>query len=149
MKQTALRTTLLAGLAIFAVAWTLLMGIGVSGVSPTTGAGARSDASTFGAGAHLMYVDESDFPNVTVYLAVNDAASQPILGLQQAEFTLREDGEVVDIVNFVGAGGGATSTVLVIDQSGSMRNEDKMGGAIRAERSTAGLTGPAVGLPTL
>lgn len=135
MKRAALRTTLLAGLALFAVAWTVLMGIGVSGVSPTAGADARSDASTFGAGAHIMYVDESDFPNVTVYLAVNDAASQPILGVQQAEFTLREDGEVVDIVNFVGAGGGATSTVLVIDQSGSMRNEDKMGGAIRAAQS--------------
>jgi len=131
MKQMALRTTLLTGLGIFAVLWTLLMGIGVSGVSPTA-SGARKDAAQFGAGAHIMYVDESNFPAVTVFLAVNDAAGQPILGLQQADFTLREDGKPVDITAFVGAGGGATSTVLVIDQSGSMGNEDKMGGAIRA-----------------
>lgn len=131
MKQMALRTTLLTGLSVFAVLWTLLMGIGVSGVSPTAG-GARKDAAQFGAGAHIMYVDESNFPDVTVYLAVNDAAGQPILGLEQTEFTLREDGKPVDIITFVGAGGGATSTVLVIDQSGSMGDEDKMGGAIRA-----------------
>lgn len=132
MKQMALRTTLLTGLGVFAVLWTLLMGIGVSSVSPTADAGARKDAAQFGAGAHIMYVDESNFPDVTVYLAVNDAASQPILGLEQAEFTLHEDGKPVDITAFVGAGGGATSTVLVIDQSGSMGDEDKLGGAIRA-----------------
>ena len=132
MKQMALRTTLLTGLGIFAVLWTLLMGIGVSSVSPTADGGARKDAAQFGAGAHIMYVDESNFPNVTVYLAVNDAASQPILGLEQTEFTLHEDGKPVDITAFVGAGGGATSTVLVIDQSGSMGDEDKMSGAIRA-----------------
>lgn len=131
MKQMALRTTLLTGLGVFAILWTLLMGIGVGGVSPTTDA-ARKDAAQFGAGAHIMYVDESSFPDVTVYLAVNDAAGQPILGLQQAEFTLREDGKPVDITAFVGAGGGATSTALVIDQSGSMGDEDKMSGAIRA-----------------
>lgn len=131
MKQMALRTTLLAGLGVFAILWTLLMGLGVSGVSPTTDA-AHKDAAQFGAGAHIMYVDEGNFPDVTVYLAVNDAAGQPILGLQQAEFTLREDGKPVDITTFVGAGGGATSTALVIDQSGSMGDEDKMAGAIRA-----------------
>lgn len=135
MKQLATRTILLAGLGIFAVAWTLLMGIGVSGVSPTDDAGGRSDASQFGAGAHIMYVDESHFPDVTVYLAVNDVAGQAILGLQQAEFTLREDGEPVAITGFVGAGGNATSTVLVIDQSGSMGDEGKMDGAIRAAQS--------------
>ncbi|HRW46805.1 MAG: VWA domain-containing protein [Caldilinea sp.] len=131
MKQMALRTTLLTGLGIFAVLWTLLMGIGVSGVSPAAG-GARKDAAQFGTGAHIMYVDESNFPEVTVYLAVNDDAGQPILGLEQADFTLREDGKPVDITAFVGAGGGATSTVLVIDQSGSMGDDDKMSGAIRA-----------------
>lgn len=131
MKQMALRTTVLTGLGVFVVLWTLLMGIGVSGLSPTAG-GARKDAAQFGAGAHIMYVDESNFPDVTVFLAVNDAAGQPILGLQQADFTLREDGRPVDITAFVGAGGGATSTVLIIDQSGSMGDEDKMGGAIRA-----------------
>lgn len=131
MKQMALRTTLLTGLGVFAVLWTLLMGIGVSGVSPTAG-GARKDAAQFGAGAHIMYVDESNFPDVTVYLAVNDDAGQPILGLEQTDFTLHEDSKPVDITAFVGAGGGATSTVLVIDQSGSMGDEDKMGGAIRA-----------------
>lgn len=131
MKQMALRTTLLSGLGVFAVLWTLLMGIGVSGVSPTAG-GVRKDAAQFGAGAHIMYVDESNFPAVTVYLAVNDDAGQPILGLEQTEFTLREDGKPTDITAFVGAGGGATSTVLVIDQSGSMGDEDKMSGAIRA-----------------
>jgi VWFA-related protein len=131
MKQMALRTTLLAGLGVFAILWTLLMGLGVSGVSPTTDA-EHKDAAQFGAGAHIMYVDESNFPDVTIYLAVNDDAEQPILGLQQAEFTLREDGKPVAITAFVGAGGGATNTALVIDQSGSMSDEDKMGGAIRA-----------------
>jgi hypothetical protein len=102
-------------------------------VSPTADAGARKDAAQFGAGAHIMYVDESNFPECDrSILPSTTPLSQPILGLEQAEFTLREDGKPVAITAFVGAGGGATSTALVIDQSGSMGDEDKMGGAIRA-----------------
>jgi|GEM_PF-1409562 len=135
MKLAALRTTLIAGICIFAVAWTLLMGFGVTGTSPGAQPGAPPDAAQFGAGAHIMYVDETNFPAITVYLAVNDANGQPVLNLPQEKFTLREDSQAVDITSFVGAGGGSSSTVLVIDQSGSMGDENKLAGAVKAAKT--------------
>lgn len=135
MKLIALRTALIAGISIFAVAWTLLMGFGVTGTSPSAQQGARPDAAQFGAGAHIMYVDEANFPAVTAYLAVNDASGQPVLNLPQEKFSLREDNQAVDITNFVGAGSGSSSTVLVIDQSGSMNDEGKLAGAVNAAKT--------------
>lgn len=37
-----------------------------------------------------MYVDESRFPAITVYLAVNGGQGKVLAGLQQEDFTLRE-----------------------------------------------------------
>lgn len=141
LRRNIQRSGLLSGLIIFAIVWTMLMGLGVSGASPSSASGGSS-ASTLGAGAHIMYVDESRFPAITVYLAVNDAEGKVIAGLQKGDFTLREDGEEVKITDFVGAGGGSTSTMLVIDTSGSMADEDKLGGATRAAQTYVNLLKP-------
>lgn len=135
MKQSIQRSALLIGLAIFALVWTALMGLGVERVSPSADSASHADAELFGAGAHIMYVDESNFPEITVYMAVNDASGQAVFGLGKDDFLLREDGEEVEITGFVGAGGGATSVLLVIDQSGSMADENKLAGAVDAARS--------------
>jgi VWFA-related protein len=141
LQRNIQRSGLLGGLIIFAIVWTILMGLGVSGASPSS-AGGGSSASTLGAGAHIMYVDESRFPAITVYLAVNDAEGEVITGLQKDDFTLREDGAEVTITDFVGAGGGSSSTMLVIDQSHSMAEEDKLAGAIRAAQTYINLLQP-------
>ncbi len=142
MLRNIQRSGLLGGLIIFAILWTLLMGLGVSGGSPSRDRAADSPAATFGAGAHIMYVDDSRFPTITVYLAVNDAQGQVLPGLQKEDFAIREDGADVDITDFIGAGGGASSTLLVIDQSGSMRDEGKMAGAVRAAQTYINLLKP-------
>lgn len=134
MIKAAQRTSLLAGLVIFALLWTTLMGIGVRTVSPTERQpGAASSAGPIsGVGPQITYVDDSQFPQLTVYMAVNDNAGQPILGLRKDDFTLKEDGQPVTVQNFVAAGGQAATVMLVIDRSGSMRDEGKMRGAAQA-----------------
>jgi VWFA-related protein len=135
MKRTAQRTALLLGLLLFAIVWTVLMGLGVAANSLTDDSAGSVSADQFGAGAHVMYVDESAFPTVTLYLAVNDPSGQPVLNLAQDQFVLREDGTAVDITDFVAAGSGTSASMLVIDQSGSMGDEGKLSGAIQAAQT--------------
>lgn len=140
MQRNIQRLGLLGGLILFALLWTALMGLGVSGASPDS---AVFPAADMGAGVHVMYVDDSQFPVVTVYLAVNDANGQVIARLEKESFSLREDGVAVKITDFIGAGRGASSTMLVIDTSGSMDDEDKMAGAIRAAQTYINLLKPS------
>jgi len=135
MQHVHQRIFLLIGLLVFAILWTFLLGFGVNANSRSgTGVGVMA-AEQFGAGAHVMYVDESAFPTITVYLAVNDANGHPILTLPQEQFVLREDGSPVEILDFTTAGGSSTSTILVIDRSGSMAEEEKMQSAIEAAKT--------------
>ncbi len=79
----------------------------------------------------VTQVDNSKYPDVTVYVSVTDAAGQAITGLKQGEFSLTEDSVPVRIVDFRGGGQIAISTVLVIDVSSSMEGE-KINGAKQA-----------------
>lgn len=135
MKQMAQRTMLLILLGGFAVVWTFLMGLGVAPTSASTGTEpgfSPTDAVVGGTGAQITYVDESRFPAVTVYLVANDQNSQPVLGLQQANFALTEDDAPVPITDFTTAGNQAATVMLVIDRSGSMNDEAKFVGAQQA-----------------
>jgi VWFA-related protein len=86
------------------------------------------------AAVRVTQVDTSKYPEVSIYVAVLDAAGQPRHGLSQHDFTLTEDGTPVDITAF-NDGGGQINTALVIDQSGSMREVGKLRGAQEAART--------------
>jgi VWFA-related protein len=79
----------------------------------------------------VTQVDNSKYPNVTVYVSVKDAAGQAITGLKQNEFSLTEDGVQVEIVDFRGGDRLVISTVLVMDCSSSMSGA-KLDGAKQA-----------------
>ena len=128
------RTALVLALAALAVGWTVLMGMGVDAPAPA-GDGRTEAPAALGAGAHVTWVDEAAFPAITVYMAVNDAAGNPVYGLGQDDFALEEDGKPVQITGFTGAGSGSSSTLLVLDRSGSMGDQNKMAGAVAAAKS--------------
>ncbi len=77
----------------------------------------------------LTQVDNANYPEVTVYVSVNDESGNPRSGLTQDDFAITEDGEAVDIINFTGGGNTTINTALVIDRSGSMEDEGKLDGA--------------------
>lgn len=85
--------------------------------------------------AHVAQVDTSAYPTVTVYVRVTDASGTPISGLTARDFTLTEDQQPVTITSFAGGGAESISTVLVIDRSGSMADNDKLSGAKRAAQA--------------
>jgi Ca-activated chloride channel homolog len=85
--------------------------------------------------AHVTQVDSSNYPDVTVYVGVSDAGGQPVGGLSARDFTLTEDGQPVEITGFAGGGASAVTTMLVIDRSGSMDENDKIDGARDAARA--------------
>lgn len=120
---------MLVGLFAFAIVWTGLMGMGVRIVSPTNSGTTPSSNPIGDQGVHITYVDDSRFPELTAYVAVNDSTGQPVLELTKDRFVLMEDSVPVDVTNFVTAGGQAATVILVIDQSGSMDKERKMVGA--------------------
>jgi len=135
VKNVPQRASLLVGLFAFGIVWTGLMGMGVRIVSPSASGSADSANPISGQGAHITYVDNSRFPELTAYVAVNDSSGQPVLELPKERFVLEEDGVSVDVTNFVTAGGQAATVFLVIDRSGSMDNEMKMVGAKKAALS--------------
>jgi Ca-activated chloride channel family protein len=85
--------------------------------------------------ARVTQVDASHYPDITLYVGVTDADGRPVGGLAARDFGVTEDGQPVEISGFSGAGAGPVSTVLVIDRSGSMDEEDKLEGAKDAARS--------------
>ena len=88
----------------------------------------------------ITQVDNSKFPNVTVYVSVTNAAGEPV-GVDPATIQIRENGELMQPVNVQGGGaviGGETipvTTMLVIDISGSMDKNDKIGAAKEAAKA--------------
>jgi Ca-activated chloride channel homolog len=82
--------------------------------------------------ARVAQVDTSAYPVVKLYVSVTDANGKPMPGLAARDFTLTEDGQPVTIDQFVGGGAGSIDTVLVIDRSGSMDENDKIEGAKEA-----------------
>ena len=88
----------------------------------------------------ITQVDNSQFPQVTVYVSVTNAAGEPV-GVDPSTIQISESGQVMTPVNIQGGGEalGAeivpVTTMLVIDISGSMDKGDKIGAAKEAAKA--------------
>jgi VWFA-related protein len=88
----------------------------------------------------ITQVDNSKFPNVTVYVSVTNAAGEPV-GVDPATIQISESGQVMQPMKLQGGGeaiGGEiipVTTMLVIDISGSMDKGDKIGAARDAAKA--------------
>ena len=88
----------------------------------------------------ITQVDNSKFPNVTVYVSVTNAAGEPV-GVDPATIQISESGKVMQAVGIQGGGqavGGEivpVTTLLVIDISGSMDKGNKMDAAKEAAKA--------------
>jgi Ca-activated chloride channel family protein len=123
--RTALkRIALLVVLFTCAMTWTCLMSINFG---RRQGVPASGDYS-----AEVTYVDRAAFPDVTTYVSVLDGTGQRVQGLGEAAFSVYEDGREVGINTFIGSGIQPVTAVMLIDRSGSMRDESKMDDAIAA-----------------
>lgn len=88
----------------------------------------------------ITQVDNSDFPNVTVYVSATNAAGEPV-GIDPSTIQIYEDGQLMQLVEVKGGGDVASeesipvTTMLVMDISGSMDKNDKITGAKEAAKS--------------
>ncbi|NJK79116.1 MAG: VWA domain-containing protein [Chloroflexaceae bacterium] len=76
----------------------------------------------------VTQVDNSNYPEVTLYVAATDANGAPVGTLSAANFTLTEDGTPVEVTGFSGDGS-IINAALVLDRSHSMDEDDKLEGA--------------------
>jgi VWFA-related protein len=79
----------------------------------------------------ITQVDNSKFPNVTVYVSVTNAAGEPV-GVDPATIQIQENGQPMTPVDMRGGGQGQAdplTTMLVIDISGSMEKNGKIAAA--------------------
>jgi VWFA-related protein len=85
----------------------------------------------------VTQVDNSKFPQVTVYVSVTNAAGEPV-GVDPATIQLSENGQVMHPTH-VGAGSeggiGPLNTMLVMDVSGSMEKNGKIDAAKDAAKA--------------
>jgi Ca-activated chloride channel family protein len=116
--------------------------------SPLT-AFAQSDAQI-----RITQVDNSNFPNVIVYVSVTNSAGDPV-GVDPSTIQISENGAVMKPVDLRGGGdvgGGAipVTTMLVIDISGSMDKNGKLDAAKEAGKKYVSQMRPGdqVGLMT-
>lgn len=73
---------------------------------------------------HLVQMDASSYPEITLYVGVTDATGQPVGNLQKDDFSITEDGKDVDITDFAGAGDvRSVDVVFVFDTTTSMAQE--------------------------
>ena len=87
----------------------------------------------------ITQVDTTQFPSITVYVSVTDAAGEPI-AIDPAQITLSENGAAVQVDELRALGEGepetsALATLLVLDASGSMNQSGKLEGAKAAARA--------------
>ncbi len=88
----------------------------------------------------ITQVDNSRFPQVTVYISATNAAGEPV-GIDPDTIQIHENGELMSPVDVKGGGaqvGGEpipVTTMLVIDISGSMEKNDKIGAAKNAAKA--------------
>jgi VWFA-related protein len=85
----------------------------------------------------ITQVDNSQFPNVTVYVSVTNSAGEPV-GVDPASIQISENGEPMQPVDIRGGGQGQAepfTTMLVIDISGSMERNDKITAAKEAAKT--------------
>ena len=122
-----------------------------AGLQPLSQVAAQTDDPQ----VRITQVDNSQFPNVTVYVSATDANGDPV-GLDPEAIQIHENGELMEPVNIQGGGavvGGEAipvTTMLVIDISGSMDKNDKIGAAKEAARAYVNgmRTGDQAGLIT-
>ena len=74
----------------------------------------------------IAQVDNSAYPDVTLYLRVLDDRGDRVGGLNQGDFNLTVYGKPVEIINFTSFNTDAIHTILVIDKSSSMDVENKL-----------------------
>lgn len=106
--------------------------LGLLIASPTPKAFAQDDTQI-----RITQVDNSKFPNVTVYVSVTNSAGEPV-GVDPASIQISENGEVMQPVDIRGGGEGDAeplTTMLVIDISGSMDKNGKLDAAKEAAKT--------------
>lgn len=99
-------------------------------ISPVVSVRAQDDTQI-----RITQVDNSKFPEVTVYVSVTNAAGEPV-GIDPSKIQLSENGKLMNTKDAGGAGEiGPLTTLLVIDVSGSMLQAGKLNGAKEAARA--------------
>jgi Ca-activated chloride channel homolog len=99
----------------------------------------RASAQTATPAPHIRItqVDNSKFPQVTVYVSVTDANNQP-LGVDPSTIQVSENGQAVTPTTANGAGPtkgpGPLTTLLMVDVSGSMLTANKLVSAQKAAK---------------
>lgn len=111
------------------------------GLQPLSQVAAQTgDTQTEDTQVRITQVDNSGFPNVTVYVSVTDLSGEPV-GVDPATIQVQENGEVMAPVEVQGGGavvGGEAipvTSMLVIDISGSMDKNNKIGAAKEAAKA--------------
>ncbi len=83
----------------------------------------------------ITQVDNSRFPQVTVYVSVTNAAGEP-LGVSPNQIQVFENGQLMQPGQISGSGGiGPLTTLLVMDISGSMYDGGKLSAAKTAAQA--------------
>ena len=88
----------------------------------------------------ITQVDNSKFPNVTVYVSVTNSAGEPV-GVDPTTIQIAENGQAMQITDARGGGKGENgqaepqTTMLVIDISGSMAKNNKLAAAKDAAKA--------------
>ncbi len=122
MRKTS-RLILTLGMLLVLMAWSV----------PTTFAQSTTDGTQI----KITQVDNSKFPQVTVYVSVTNAAGEPV-GVDPSTIQISENGQVMqqsDVSGGKQGGVGPLTTMLVIDISGSMNVGGKLDGAKAAAKT--------------
>ncbi|HMB25352.1 MAG TPA: VWA domain-containing protein, partial [Anaerolineales bacterium] len=115
--------------------FTILLVIAFS-LWPFAAASAQGEAPQL----RITQVDNSKFPNVTVYVSATNAAGEPV-GVDPATIQIYENGQLMQISDIQGGGEVVgqesipVTTMLVMDISGSMEKNDKFAAAKEAAKS--------------
>ncbi len=92
-------------------------------------------AQAAGAQVRITQVDNSKFPQVTLYISVTDANGEP-LAVDPSQIRISENGVVMKPEKVSGSGDiGSLTTLLVMDVSGSMNNAGKLSAAKAAAQA--------------
>jgi len=92
-------------------------------------------AQAAGALIRITQVDNSKFPQVTLYISVTDAKGEP-MGVNPDQLQISENGVVMKPNQVSGSGEiGPLTTLLVMDVSGSMNNAGKLSAAKAAAQA--------------
>ncbi len=118
----------------------LILSLGlVLGVVLASAPGALAQSNDQQPQIKITQVDNSKFPQVTVYVSVTNAAGEPV-GVDPSTIQIAENGKTMQptAVNGGGQGGpgpGPLTTMLVMDVSGSMNQNGKIDGAKAAAKA--------------